>query len=90
LKTLSVLIDKGGISLKAFAPQLQTTFVKSLSDPSKQVRIRSGIALGKLMGLSTRVDPLLVELTNLCNSTDSNAIRGISIFLIVVSFSFSF
>lgn len=28
------------------------------------------------MGLSTRVDPLLIELTNLCTSTDSNAIRG--------------
>lgn len=36
-QTLCILLDKGGVGLKAFVPQLQTTFVKSLSDPAKQV-----------------------------------------------------
>jgi hypothetical protein len=70
------LLEKGGASLKAFAPQLQTTFVKSLSDPSREVRLRGGTALGKLMTLSLRVDPLLVELAGICLQADSNAIKG--------------
>lgn len=62
LQTLYVLLDKGGAAIKAFVPQLQTTFVKNLADPSKQVRQRAIAALGKIMGLSVRVDPLLSEL----------------------------
>ncbi len=69
-------MEKGGASLKAFAPQLQTTFVKSLSDPSREVRLRGGAALGKLMVLSLRIDPLLVELSGICLLADSNAIKG--------------
>lgn len=43
-------------------PQFQTTFVKALSDPSRQVRIEAIKALALLMPLSTRVDPLIKEL----------------------------
>jgi len=74
-QTLGVLLDKGAAALKAFAPQLQTTFVKALSDPSKQTRVKAIHALGKLMGISTRVDPLLTELTTQCAGAESNAIR---------------
>jgi hypothetical protein len=49
LKTICVLLDKGGVALKAFAPQLNTTFVKSLHDPSRQVRSSSVVGLGKVM-----------------------------------------
>ena len=38
LQTLCILLERGGASLKAFVPQLQTTFVKNLNDPMKQVR----------------------------------------------------
>ena len=69
------MIEKGGASLKAFVPQLQTTFVKSLSDPSREVRIRGSKALGKLIQLNQRVDPLLSELSNLCIATESSAIK---------------
>ncbi len=68
-------MDRGGAQLKAFAPQLQTTFVKSLSDPQREVRERSALALGKLVHISLRIDPLLTELSSLCLQTDSNAIR---------------
>ncbi len=71
-----VLLERGGQHLKAFAPQLQTTFVKALSDPLREVRVRGGQALGKLMNISLRVDPLLSELSALCSQTDSNAIRN--------------
>ena len=75
-QALIVLLDKGGAALKAFVPQLQTTFVKSLNDPSREVRVRGGVALGKLMSLTVRVDPLLNELCGICLQADSNAIRS--------------
>lgn len=70
-----MLLDKGGASLKAFVPQLQTTFVKALNDPARDVRLRGASALGRLMPLSLRVDPLLTELTQLCSKAESTAIK---------------
>ena len=112
------MLDKGGASLKAFAPQLQTTFIKSLSgthscheltdlltycliyedidtafdsydpqcnlnliptfhvDPSKLVRQRGSAALGKLMALNARVDPLLVELATCTQQAEGPAIKA--------------
>jgi hypothetical protein len=58
-----LLLSKGGASLKPFVPQLQTTFVKALSDPGSAVRQRGLSALSQLMSLSTRVDPLVAELS---------------------------
>lgn len=48
--------------LKPFLPQLQTTFVKALSDTTFEVRDQAAVALGKLMAMHTRVDPLVTEL----------------------------
>lgn len=39
LSTLSIMIRKGGIALKPFLPQLQTTFVKCLQDNTRSVRL---------------------------------------------------
>ena len=64
LRTLGLVLVKGGPALRAFVPQFQTTFVKALSDPSRQVRVEAIQALGLLMPLSTRVDPLLKELVS--------------------------
>eukprot|EP00980_Cylindrotheca_fusiformis_P009504 scaffold2077_cov119-Cylindrotheca_fusiformis.AAC.7 len=64
LKTLGLILVKGGAALRAFVPQFQTTFVKALADPSRQVRVEAIGALGLLMPLSTRVDPLLKELVS--------------------------
>eukprot|EP00428_Durinskia_dybowskii_P053963 CAMPEP_0170329672 /NCGR_PEP_ID=MMETSP0116_2-20130129/65757_1 /TAXON_ID=400756 /ORGANISM="Durinskia baltica, Strain CSIRO CS-38" /LENGTH=75 /DNA_ID=CAMNT_0010582817 /DNA_START=12 /DNA_END=235 /DNA_ORIENTATION=- len=54
LKTLGLILVKGGPALRAFVPQFQTTFVKALADPSRQVRVEAIHALGLLMPLSTR------------------------------------
>jgi hypothetical protein len=35
LGTLDIIITKGGVSLKPFLPQLQTTFVKCLNDGAR-------------------------------------------------------
>mmetsp|Transcript_38682 Transcript_38682/g.62654 ORF Transcript_38682/g.62654 Transcript_38682/m.62654 type:complete len:1156 (-) Transcript_38682:392-3859(-) len=84
LHTLSLLISKGGVMLKPFLPQLQTTFVKSLHDPTKVVRGRAAVALGKLMSLNARVDALVTELVNGVKSTEGGvqeamlrALRGV-------------
>uniref|UniRef100_A0A7S4K262 TOG domain-containing protein n=2 Tax=Odontella aurita TaxID=265563 RepID=A0A7S4K262_9STRA len=62
ITTLGLILTKGGPALRAFVPQFQTTFVKALSDPSRQVRIEAIKALALLMPLSTRLDPLIKEL----------------------------
>jgi hypothetical protein len=64
LKTLGLVLVKGGPALRAFVPQFQTTFVKALSDPSRQVRVEAIRALSLLMPLTTRVDPLIKELVS--------------------------
>ncbi|XP_073291108.1 protein ILITYHIA [Primulina huaijiensis] len=62
LSTLSIMIQKGGIALKPFLPQLQTTFIKCLQDNTRTVRSSAALALGKLSALSTRIDPLVGDL----------------------------
>jgi len=66
LQTFTQLIAKAGKMLKPFLPQLQTTFVKLLQHNTKVVREQSAAALGSLMTLQTRVDPLVSDLTATC------------------------
>lgn len=73
LKTLGLILVKGGPALRAFVPQFQTTFVKALADPSRQVRVEAIGALGLLMPLSARVDPLLKELVSGSLGKNSNS-----------------
>lgn len=61
----SLLLSKVPTHLKPFLPQLQRTFIKSLTDPSSAVvRSRAASALGILISLQTRVDPLVAELVS--------------------------
>jgi HEAT repeat protein len=62
LKTLSLLLDKGGVSLKPFLPQLQTILIKSLQDANVVVRKYAQEALAKLVPLGARPDNLVGEL----------------------------
>ncbi|GLT74735.1 hypothetical protein SLA2020_465160 [Shorea laevis] len=71
LSTLSILIRKGGMALKPFLPQLQTTFIKCLQDNMRTVRSSAALALGKLSALSTRVDPLVSDLLSSLQASDS-------------------
>ncbi|CUS22983.1 LAQU0S07e04654g1_1 [Lachancea quebecensis] len=63
LYALNVLFAKIPQFLRPFIPQLQRTFVKSLSDSSNEtLRLRAAKALGSLIEYQPRVDPLVVEL----------------------------
>lgn len=53
-----------GLALKPFLPQLQTTFTKALQDSNRGVRLKAADALGKLISIHVKVDPLFTELLN--------------------------
>ena len=63
LYTLNNLLEKIPTFLKPFLPQLQRTFAKALADPSSEIlRTRAAKALGTLITLTPRIDPLIAEL----------------------------
>ena len=63
LLTLNNLLEKIPTFLKPFLPQLQRTFAKALADPSSEIlRSRAAKALGTLITLTPRIDPLIAEL----------------------------
>ncbi|KAF2306959.1 hypothetical protein GH714_022778 [Hevea brasiliensis] len=77
LSTLSIIIRKGGLALKPFLPQLQTTFIKCLQDNTRTVRTSAALALGKLSALSTRVDPLVSDLLSSLQASDAGVREAI-------------
>jgi hypothetical protein len=72
LFTLNNLLEKIPTFLKPFLPQLQRTFAKSLADTSSEVlRTRAAKALGTLITLTPRIDPLIAELVTGSKTTDT-------------------
>ncbi|KAK7475223.1 hypothetical protein BaRGS_00033527, partial [Batillaria attramentaria] len=74
LETLTLLLSKVGTMLKPFLPQLQTTFVKALNDPNRSVRLKAAAALGKLIGIHVRVEPLFTELYTGVKAADDTSV----------------
>ncbi|KAF2088533.1 ARM repeat-containing protein [Saccharata proteae CBS 121410] len=71
LFTLNNLLEKIPTFLKPFLPQLQRTFAKSLADTSSEIlRIRAAKALGTLITLTPRIDPLIAELVTGSKTAD--------------------
>ncbi|SSD58452.1 related to Translational activator GCN1 [Saccharomycodes ludwigii] len=65
LYALNILFGKIPQFLRPFIPQLQRTFVKSLSDAGNEtLRLRAAKALGTLIEYQPKVDPLVVELVS--------------------------
>jgi HEAT repeat protein len=62
LESLRKLLNKGGVVLRPFIPQLQTTFVKAIQNPVESVRVQALEALRNLIPMSSRLDPLITEL----------------------------
>ena len=75
LDTLAGLLNKAGVLLKPFFPQLQTTFVKALNDPNRTVRLKAGVALSYLIDIHMRPDPLFNELANGIKNSDETTVR---------------
>jgi hypothetical protein len=71
LFTLNNLLEKIPTLLKPFLPQLQRTFAKSLADASSEtLRTRAAKALGTLITLTPRIDPLIAELVAGAKTSD--------------------
>ena len=62
LRALGVLLATGGVALRPFVPQLQTTFVRGLGDAAPTVRAAAASNLGALTILSSRRDALVTDL----------------------------
>uniref|UniRef100_A0A672G9N7 GCN1 activator of EIF2AK4 n=1 Tax=Salarias fasciatus TaxID=181472 RepID=A0A672G9N7_SALFA len=75
LETLTLLLAKVGIALKPFLPQLQTTFLKALQDSSRAVRLRAAEALGQLVSIHTKVDPLFSEQLSAIRNAEDSGVR---------------
>ncbi|MCJ1389820.1 translational activator of GCN4 [Xylographa bjoerkii] len=72
LLTLNNLLEKIPTFLRPFMPQLQRTFAKSLADTTSEVlRTRAAKALGTLLTLKPRIDPLIAELVTGTKTTDA-------------------
>jgi hypothetical protein len=72
LLTLNNLLERIPTFLKPFLPQLQRTFAKSLADTSSEVlRTRAAKALGTLITLTPRIDPLVAELVTGSKTSDT-------------------
>ena len=75
LDTLAVLLAKAKDMLKPFFPQLQTTFMKALNDANRNMRLKAGIALGHLITIHMRPDPLFNEIYNGVKGADDASTR---------------
>lgn len=76
LLALNKLLEKIPLFLKPFLPQLQRTFAKCLAETSSEIlRVRAAKALGTLITLTPRIDPLVGELVNGCKTEDA-AVRS--------------
>ncbi len=63
LTSLDTMVRRIPALVRPFYPQLQRSYQKAVSDASSAtVRTKAGVALGNLMGLQTRVDPVIAEL----------------------------
>lgn len=72
LLTLNNLLEKIPTFLKPFLPQLQRTFAKSLADTSSELlRTRAAKALGTLITMTPRIDPLIAELVTGSKTSDT-------------------
>ena len=76
LEALSMSLGTGGVLLKAFAPQLQTTFLKGMKDADEKVRLSAISGLEALVPVcpASRIDTCLSELSNQAVSAEEDAV----------------
>mmetsp|Transcript_16894 Transcript_16894/g.43290 ORF Transcript_16894/g.43290 Transcript_16894/m.43290 type:complete len:796 (-) Transcript_16894:157-2544(-) len=75
LNTMGLLINKAGVGLKPFVPQMQTTFMKCLNEQASQVRQSAARNMGALSKMSARIDQLATDLTQSVSSASDPQIR---------------
>ncbi len=69
------LLDKVGVILKPFLPQLHPTFMKNLNDINRTVRLKSGYALSKLIPMNPKFDQVIAEIHNYLKNTEDAEVK---------------
>lgn len=76
LYALDMIFGKIPQFLRPFIPQLQRTFVKSLSDATNEtLRLRAAKALGTLIEYQPRIDPLVSELVLGSKNAETSGVK---------------
>ena len=75
LGTMCTCLEVGGAFLKAFAPQLQTTFIKGIKDDDYETRRRSKDGLVLLVKVSPRTDAMLSEVATTASTMDERGVQ---------------
>ncbi|ODN04906.1 Translational activator GCN1 [Orchesella cincta] len=80
LDTLTLLLVKVGTHLKAFLPQLQTTFLKSSNDVNRNVRLKAATGLAQLLPIHNKPDPMFLDVVNSLKNADDISVRDTLIY----------
>ena len=75
LGAMCTSLEVGGPFLKAFAPQLQTTFVKGVKDDDYETRRRAKEGLVLLVKISPRTDAILSEVATTASTVDERDVQ---------------
>ena len=75
LQTMCTALDTGGPFIKAFAPQLQSTFVKGLKDEDGATREQAQNGLALLVKVTPRTDALLSETAGVASSSEARDVQ---------------
>ncbi|KAJ3223816.1 translational activator of GCN4 [Clydaea vesicula] len=75
LQTIGEILNKVPALLKPFLPQLQRTFIKCLFETATSVRDKAARCLSILITMQTRLDPLVIELTQGIRNSEDNGIK---------------
>jgi hypothetical protein len=75
LMTMCTALEVGGPFIKAFVPQLQSTFIKGIKDEDGATRQQAQAGLALLVSVTPRTDAMLSEIAGVTLGSDSREVQ---------------